>query len=156
MALETEDLFLCAEILDDVQMSQDDLKERLFALTGMNPFYYLIQECEHYWFSRNGHCCFRIPSPSPIRLQIFKECVSYCGGSLTKLVLDEERTTAFIKTTLNRTDLNLEKEINFLMADCPNCSTDFGQYFNCDFCKRGVAPTNILVDYVTGKTEDIL
>jgi len=156
MDFETDDMFLCEEFFEDVAMSENEFKEKIFKLTGTHPLHYLTSDCDHFWFSKKGHCCFAINHPTPIRLQMFKECLNYANGAIIKMILDETRTSAFIKTTLTASEMSIEKEVNALMDICPNCNTDFGIYFDCDTCKTKTISKDVVVDFVKGCMNEIL
>ena len=156
MDFETEDIIVCEEFLEEVTKSENEFKERIFNLTGNHTLHYLTSECDHFWFSKKGNCCFVINAPTPIRLQMFKECLNYCNGAILKMILDEHRTSAFIKTTLTKAAMCIEKELNGLMDICPNCNTDFGIYFDCDACKTKTISKDVVVDFVKECMNEIL
>lgn len=136
---------MCAEVIGDIDEENKEFTSSLFRRIATNPCLYLLENSGQVVVTTSGRYCFRMDAPSSIRLQLFKDCVEFMHKQVVKVVLNADRSEAYIKTTLTYDDVRIEQEISELLSECPKCDTFYGEYFDCDVCGPSAYPGSIII-----------
>jgi hypothetical protein len=131
-----EDMNQCWACLTDKAEEDNAFAHQLGDIVGNCPVAFLLQECREILQLKNGGVGFLMDGPTPMRLELVDAIIKNLKRDITSLVLDGDRQTAFIKTTVTLEDLCYERDIQVLFDQCRSCSTKYGKYFNCEQCQR--------------------